>query len=530
MTIPDPLRAALAGRYVLERPIGQGGMATVYLAHDQKHQRRVAVKVLRPDLSATLGAERFLREIQIAARLQHPHILLLIDSGEAGGFLYYVMPFIDGESLRGRIDRVGSLEPAEVIELARQVADALEYAHRHGVVHRDIKPENILLSDGHAIVADFGIAKALSEASDRALTRTGYPVGTVGYMSPEQAAGFDALNERSDVFSLTCVIYEMLVGRVPGMWPSDESARLHRFLEAPVEHRTALDRFPGSVEQVLVRGLVLRPEKRVESPRALVEALAEGFGEKPRFSDAQVRSIVARASEIEAVAPTWSGDEESGSGGNRLSLGGIQQLAADVGIAPRHVERAARELGRPAVPPAPKTGWFLGSPNRIVVERMVEGEVSEQEYPTLVDEVRMVIGNVGQASTLGSSLAWRSVTPAGQVGRTVSLSITPANGRTRIRLEENSSPLAGALFGGLMGGLGGTSIPLSLGLAFGALHIPLLAPVFLALGIGGSWSVARLAFRKSHEKRCRELESLADRLEAYARETISRGRRPRLAR
>ena len=220
-------------------------MATVYLATDVKHGRSVAVKVLRPDLAASIGAERFLREIQLAARLQHPHILLLIDSGEAAGFLYYVMPFVDGESLRGRLDREGTLPAPEVLDLARQVADALDYAHRHGVVHRDIKPENILLSDGHAIVADFGIAKALTAASDKSLTRTGFPVGTVGYMSPEQAAGFADLNERSDVFSLGCVVYEMVVGLVPGMWPSEESGRVLRFLEAPAEHRAALDRLPG---------------------------------------------------------------------------------------------------------------------------------------------------------------------------------------------------------------------------------------------------------------------------------------------
>ncbi len=200
-------------------------MATVFLARDEKHGRRVAVKVLRPDLAASLGAKRFLWEIGIAAQLQHPHILGLIDSGEATGFLYYVMPFIEGESLRGRMDR-GPMPPEEVVALSRQVGDALEHAHRQGVIHRDIKPENILLSDGHAIVADFGIATAVTAASDRSITRTGFPVGTVGYMSPEQAAGFAELNERSDVFSLTCVIYEMLVGQVPGMWPSEESGPL----------------------------------------------------------------------------------------------------------------------------------------------------------------------------------------------------------------------------------------------------------------------------------------------------------------
>lgn len=515
-SVPEKLAAALADRYRLDRPIGQGGMATVYLARDLKHDREVAVKVLRPDLAATIGAERFLREIQISARLQHPHILLLIDSGEADGFLYYVMPFIAGESLRGRLDREKKLESADVLRLARQVGDALEYAHRHGLVHRDIKPENILLSDDHAIVADFGIAKAVTEAADRSLTRTGFPVGTVGYMSPEQAAGFTDLNERSDVFSLACVIYEMLLGRVPGMWPSDESARVERFLEAPAEHRALLDRLPGSVERALVKGLVLRPEQRFAGPRALVDALVEGFGDrKPRYSDRQARAIVARAAELEATAPTQTG---------ALSLGGIQQLGADVGIPPVHVERAARELRR--FEPRPVTpSRFLGAPNRISVERVVDGEIEEADYPTLLDEVRMTVGNIGQASTLGRSLAWRTVVPHGQVGRTVHVSITPAAGRTRIRIDEQLSALSGGLFGGLMGGIGGMSVPLGVVLSVKALAMPFLIPVFVAAGLGSSYGLARTLYIKARDKRVVELEDLGDRLEAYLTDRAAEERR-----
>ena len=518
-SIPGALALALAGRYTLERPIGQGGMATVFLARDEKHGRRVAVKVLRPDLAATLGAERFLREIAIAARLQHPHILGLIDSGEAAGFLYYVMPFIDGESLRTRMDR-GPLLPDEVVALARQVGDALEHAHRHGVIHRDIKPENILLSDGHAIVADFGIAKAVTAASDKSITRTGFPVGTVGYMSPEQAAGFSELNERSDVFSLTCVIYEMLIGQVPGMWPSEESGRVLRLMEAPAEHRSRLDRLPGSVEQVLVRGLVLRPEQRIAGPRALVDALAEAFGEKPRYSDRQVASIVARAVELDA-APTQSG---------ALSLGGIQQIAADVGIPPEHVERAARELARPASR-VPEPHWFTGSANRIVVERMVDGEVNEAEYPTVVDEIRITVGTQGQSSTLGRALAWRTVFNQTQAGsRAVSVSISPGGGRTRILIDESLTPLAGGLFGGFMGGFGGGGGAMLFGLSMATLHNPLVGLILLGSAVGGSFLGARGIFRRSSTKRRRELEQLADRLAGHIADTTARsgpGRLPR---
>ena len=196
------LSAALVDRYLIERELGSGGMATVYLALDLKHQRRVAVKVLHPDLAAALGGERFLAEIRTTANLQHPHILPLHDSGEAGGFLFYVMPFVDGESLRDRLDREKQLPIEDALRIAREVADALEYAHKQGVVHRDIKPENILLQGGHAAVADFGIALAVQSAGGQRMTQTGLSLGTPQYMSPEQAMGERAIDARSDIYAL----------------------------------------------------------------------------------------------------------------------------------------------------------------------------------------------------------------------------------------------------------------------------------------------------------------------------------------
>src|SRR5689334_8465400 len=200
---------SLADRYRIERELGAGGMATVYLAQDLKHHRQVAVKVLRPELAASLGHERFVREITTTANLRHPHILPLYDSGEADGFLYYVMPFVEGETLRARLDREKQLPVEAALQITQEVADALAYAHGRGVIHRDIKPENILLDGGHAVVADFGIARAVTAAGAESLTQTGMAIGTPSYMSPEQAAGESSLDGRTDLYALGCVAYEM---------------------------------------------------------------------------------------------------------------------------------------------------------------------------------------------------------------------------------------------------------------------------------------------------------------------------------
>ena len=231
----DTLRDALADRYRLERELGRGGMATVYLAQDLRHDRPVALKVLHPELARSLGPDRFLREIKLAARLQHPHILSVYDSGESGGQLWFTMPFVEGESLRGRLDRESQLPVEDAVRIAREAAEALEYAHRQGVIHRDIKPENILLSGEHALVADFGIARALAaeSAEQSRLTETGTTLGTPAYMSPEQAAGARSLDARSDVYSLATVLWEMLAGEPPFTAATPQAAIARRFTEVP---------------------------------------------------------------------------------------------------------------------------------------------------------------------------------------------------------------------------------------------------------------------------------------------------------
>src|SRR4026209_1972440 len=227
----ERLRATLADTYSIDRELGRGGMATVYLAQDAKHERLVALKVLHPDLAATLGPDRFLREIKLAARLNHPHILPLHDSGEASGFLYYVMPYVEGESLRERLDRDHQLPVDEAVHHARAIASALDYAHRQGIVHRDIKPENVMLYEGEAMVMDFGIAKALSAAGSETLTQTGMMVGTPAYVSPEQAAGEANLDRRSDQYSLACMLYEMISGERPLSGPTPQAVMSKRLTE-----------------------------------------------------------------------------------------------------------------------------------------------------------------------------------------------------------------------------------------------------------------------------------------------------------
>jgi serine/threonine protein kinase/tetratricopeptide (TPR) repeat protein len=267
----EPLRAALADRYRLDRELGAGGMATVYLAQDLKHDRPVALKVLRPELAASLGPERFLAEIRLTAKLQHPHIVALFDSGEAGGFLYYVMPYIEGESLRARLERDKRLDVEAMLAVARPVAQALAYAHELGVVHRDIKPENILLSRGQPFVTDFGIARAVTVAGGERLTATGLAIGTPAYMSPEQALGDEALDARSDVYSLGCVIYELLVGEPPFIGATVQ-ALLARRLTGPPPHLTGV---PAAVDEVVRRSLATAPQDRFATAVALADALVE---------------------------------------------------------------------------------------------------------------------------------------------------------------------------------------------------------------------------------------------------------------
>jgi eukaryotic-like serine/threonine-protein kinase len=352
----ERVRASLAGRYTIERELGRGGMATVYLATDVKHQRKVAIKVLRPALAAALGADRFLREIEIAARLSHPHILPLYDSGEVGGVLFYVMPYIKGESLRHRLQRERQLAIDEAIGITRQVAAALDHAHAQGLIHRDIKPENILLHEGEAMVADFGIALAINAAAGERLTETGVFVGTTEYMSPEQATGDLTLDARSDVYSLGCVLYEMLAGEPPYTGPTAQAQIAKRLVDPVPAVRRLRAAVPAGVERALGKALARVPADRFTSAGAFAEALV-----RPDVVQPEPRSV--------AVLPflNLSADPE-----NEYFVDGVTE---DV-IAHLSKIRALKVISRTSVMPFRKRDQGLREiATRLGVETLLEGSV-----------------------------------------------------------------------------------------------------------------------------------------------------------
>ena len=318
MNAVTQLNAALAGRYTVDREIGAGGMATVYLARDIKHDRNVALKVLLPELGAILGVERFQAEIKVTANLQHPNLLPLFDSGEADGLLFYVMPYVEGESLRARLDREKQLPVDEAIRIASAVASALDYAHRHEVIHRDLKPENILLHDGQPLVADFGIALAVSKAGGARITQTGLSLGTPQYMSPEQATGDRVIDARADIYSLGAVTYEMLTGEPPHVGSTSQAIIARVLTEKPRSIRTSRPNVPEHVEAAVERALEKLPADRWATAKEFGEALvnerltnagaatarkgAKGKGAKPPMSVLAQVGIAIAAVVIVALA------------------------------------------------------------------------------------------------------------------------------------------------------------------------------------------------------------------------------------
>jgi serine/threonine protein kinase len=327
------LNAVLADHYVIDRELGRGGMALVYLARDVRHERFVALKTLRPEIALALGRERFLREIKLAARLQHPNILPVYDSGDAAGTLYFVMPFVEGESLRDRLDREPQLPLDDALQISREVADALAYAHEHDVVHRDIKPENIMLSGGHAIVTDFGIARAVSAAGGDKLTETGLAIGTPAYMPPEQSAGTGKVDRRSDIYSLACVLYETLAGQPPFTGPTAQAIMARHSLDAVPRLKVVREAIPDDVEGVIERALEKVPADRYQTAVQFRDALsAASTGRVSRvtkhrpstFGTRRQRRVGAIAAGVVLLAAIAWAASSVGDGGNG-NTGGLSQ-------------------------------------------------------------------------------------------------------------------------------------------------------------------------------------------------------------
>lgn len=528
----DDPKGMLASRYSLERELGRGGMATVYLAKDNKHGRDVALKVIRPDLALAVGPERFLREIEITAGLNHPHILPLLDSGDEDGLLYYVMPYVEGGSLRQLLGSDTEIPLEAALRIAGEIASALDYAHARGVVHRDIKPENILFNEGLAVVGDFGIALAISSAPRQQVTRTGAALGTLGYMSPEQALGQSDLDARTDVYSLGCVVYEMLTGGTPASWPGPEDVKLGRLDDVPAQHRRRLDECPGRIEQVLTRALALRPDDRFARAGELSRALALAAERTRSFSEAQVRDLLDRAAQLQAQEP----DDPSA-----LTMGAVEQVAAQVGIPPEHVRKAAAELKADREPgslPVPRSpggqtldwgpgtqvaeGQWRRSPDerwdRVVLDTVIDGEVPAEAYPLLVEEIQGHLGIMGHASVLAGTLTWSPATQGDETRRVV-VSVTSKEGQTRIRVEERFEMrgwrrlfvAGGALSGVAFAALAATVLGVA-DAAMPALIIPFLG-AGVASGVFGS-------IKFEANTRRPQLQGLSQRLASIAENSV----------
>jgi serine/threonine-protein kinase len=375
------LQRLLRDRYAVERELGRGGMAQVFLARDKKYGRRVAIKIMDPDISTAVGSERFLREVQITAQLQHTNIVPLLDSGEAEGLLYAVMPYIEGESLRDRMMCCGKVAVSEAASIACEVADALEYAHRHGVVHRDVKPENILLSNGHAVVADFGVARAVELSGGATLTGIGLPIGTVAYMSPEQATSAAGVDGRSDIYSLGCVLYEMLAGRMAFSGPTLKSVLTQQLnSDPPLEHLQTAEVPPALISTVR-RCMEKAPEDRFQTAGALAEALRETLGALPRLS-----------TPVPAVPPEATAAADRASAGRWLIPAALLAALALVFLVWRPFES-----NRPTVPKPPKASRYAASVAVLPFDNLSGDSSNEYFSAGITDEI---IGQLAQVESL----------------------------------------------------------------------------------------------------------------------------------
>jgi len=545
---------ALAGQYALEREIGRGGMGIVYVARDLKLDRRVAIKTLPPHLASDpVVRERFLREARTAGKLSHANIVPVHRADELDGHVFFVMGFVDGESLAQRIRAASRLDPREVVRELRDVAAALAYAHDRGVIHRDVKAENILVerATGRALVTDFGIAR-LAEAAP--LTATGQVLGTVYYLSPEQVAG-EPVDARSDVYSLGVVGYVALAGRFPFDAELASAVLVAHVTKHPPPLHTVAGDTPRPLADFIDRCLLKDPDDRFQSCADVVEALdriagpvetelrsraGAGAPAAPRLiSDTEANVIFGRAAELQALtgvvprpAPV-TGHRDPAVDAARTSgftPASVRDAAVEAGIPGRYVDHALEEHGlAPAAPLEPRPPQvvdrsrrrnpFVGTSTRIEYEVIVDGEMPESDFDLIVDHIRRATGENGQVAAVGRSFSWQTLPER----RDIHVSVLSRNGKTTIRVSENLKRLTGALFGGIVGGFGGGSAGIWIGIAAKTHNIPL----GLALWAGAATSAyltARSIFGMSADKRAEELHGLAETIAAQARESIATAR------
>jgi serine/threonine protein kinase len=548
------LASALAGQYDIQREIGRGGMGIVYLARDLKLDRPVAIKTLPAHLAGSPDVrERFLREARTAAHLSHPSIVPIHRADEIAGQVFFVMGYVDGDSLAQRIQERGRPPFVETIAQLRDVALALGYAHARGVVHRDVKAENILIErgSGRAVVTDFGIARL---AESKQLTATGQVLGTVHYMSPEQVSG-EAIDGRSDVYSLGVVAFLALSGKFP--FDSDTPSAIlvsHVTRAAPRLADTAPD-VPVAIATIVDRCLAKNPNDRFESSGALAEALERVRSDaaaadservdspRTRISETQAQSVWRRAAELQAYTSSQPAPPlpqlaprpaRTLSESSSYQLDDVKASAVDAGIPETFVQQALREHGLVPVPgdasaaadranvaprragalpavvvrdgPTQPVNPFLGTATRIVVEATIDGEMPERDYDLVLDIIRREIGEVGQIGSVGRTFSWS----VSNQNRKLQISVMPRGGKTTVRIDEQLGAIAGGIFGGIMGGGGGGLGGAVMGIVAGGAHEPLLGLAAWLGVIATAFGTARFTLRQLANGRRTKLTEVAN--------------------
>ena len=542
---------ALTGQYELECEIGRGGMGVVYRARDLRLDRLVAIKTLPPHLANDdVVRERFLREARTAGSLSHQHIVPIHRADELGGHVFFVMGLVDGQSLAQRIRDQARLDPREVVRVLTDVADALAYAHKRGVIHRDVKAENILLdsASGSAMVTDFGIAR-LAEAAP--LTATGQVLGTVHYLSPEQVSG-ESVDARSDIYSLGVVAFFALAGRFPFDAPLASAVLIAHVTKSPPPLHTLATDVPRVLADLVDQCLAKDPAERPQSCGEIAEALrtmaadvaaqtrvapSVAFAERPvLISDTEANQIFGRAAELQARTgleprpdlPAVRRDvDRDATRTSGYRPGDLRDAAVEAGIPARYVERAFVEhglsnSGAPShgvslVDESKKSNPFLGGRTTIGFEVVVDGEVPADDYDLFVDIIRRQTGESGQVGSVGRSFTWQTGTMNDK--RSLEVSVFPRNGKTTIRISERIGKLAGGLFGGIMGGYGGGTAGIWFGIAAKMGH-PGYGLIMWGANAVVAYGAARTVFGMKSRGRHEKLRTLAELLGAQARASI----------